>query len=118
MKKLILSIIITLLATVITSCSGGAISPGYSGENEDNKTSNNDVNSSTGDESDFGDGEPKCDKHNYVNNVCQSCNCSLWSGEVDTSRYSAVKKEFEITTSEQLAGFASLDFRKRIKTGR
>ena len=97
MKKIILFVFIMLLTTIISSCVGD-VPVNY--------------------ETDFSRDKILCKNHNYVNNVCQSCNCSLWSGEVDTSWYSAVKKEFEITTAEQLAGFASLDFRKQIKTGR
>ncbi|MBQ8439836.1 MAG: hypothetical protein IJX19_04155 [Clostridia bacterium] len=49
-----------------------------------------------------------CSTHNYKDNICAKCGCSLWSGKVDTSWYSAVALEFTITNAEQFAGLINI----------
>ena len=72
--------------------------------NNNNTTNSNSSNNNVNQNSPT----PFCTEHKYVNNVCSVCNCALWSGKVDTSWYSALELEFNISTAEQFAGLVNI----------
>ncbi len=111
MKK-ILSVILTILMFLALVACDNTLS-GVT-NSESNNVENNNGGESTdnghtdSDDSNLNDEKPICITHNYINNICSDCNCSLWSGDIDTSWYSVVDTEFNISTAEQFAGFAQL----------
>ena len=111
MKKFLTLILAVLMILSFVACNNA-----LSGDtnSESNNTENNNGGESTdnghtdSDDSNLNDEKPMCATHNYVNNICSVCNCSLWNGNIDTSWYSVVDTEFNISTAEQFAGFAQL----------
>ncbi len=78
--------------------SGGIDAGAGENGNDSNNDSNNDSTDSTNSATQL------CGTHNYTDNICSVCGCSLWNGQADSSWYSALNTEFTISTAEQFAG--------------
>ncbi|MBE6588558.1 MAG: hypothetical protein E7643_00125 [Ruminococcaceae bacterium] len=76
-------------------------------ESDSNKDANEEI-SNLDMSNDLNGHEQFCSTHNYVDNICSICNCSLWSGESDTSWYSVIELDFVISTAEQFAGLIDI----------
>lgn len=111
MKKLLTLILAMLMLLSFFAC---RITSNRVTNSENNNATNNNENESTNngntdsDNNGLNVNKTICTSHNYVNNICSVCNCSLWNGEIDTSWYSVVNTEFNISTAEEFAGFAKL----------
>lgn len=116
MKKLFALIVATLMLISLVACkttSGNKdddrntdISNEFSDDNVD--TDNNDNRNDNNNTDNENDVKLLCDTHNYVENNCSVCGCSLWTGQTDTSWYSVTDLEYIISTSEQFAGLITI----------
>jgi len=109
MKKLLALILTVSMLLFLVACIKTTNNNGFDTNNDDinNGVVDNSESTSTNNDKQ-NDVKTICDTHNYIDNICSACGCSLWSGEVDTSWYSVVNTEFNISTAEQFAGFAKL----------
>lgn len=108
--SLALAICVLLL---LNACGRSPDSPTHNGDilNESysyNNFTENDYGGTSPIINDANTERPMCQTHNYVDNVCSVCNCSLWSGNIDTSWYSVIDLEFTISTAEQFAGLIEI----------
>jgi len=113
MKKLLALVMAVLLLLSLVACNN---TPSNNDNNSESNQESGDTGGDTTDPSDSGNNDDNgngnidqiCTAHNYVDNICATCGCSLWTGEVDTTWYSVINTEFTITTAEQFAGLVSI----------
>ncbi|MBQ7335158.1 MAG: hypothetical protein IJW92_01625 [Clostridia bacterium] len=111
MKKLLALILTALMLVSLLACDSTPSGIDDDGDNtvkNDHTGDNTDNGGTNTDDSNLNTDTQICSTHDYVDNICSVCGCSLWNGETDTSWYSVVETEFNIATAEQLAGLSEL----------
>ncbi len=111
MKKLLALILATLMLLSLIACNATKNNDTINSNDPDDTGINNDVtvdDGNTNTDNTEKQANSNCNTHNYIDNICSVCGCSLWNGETDTSWYSVVETEFYIATAEQLAGLSEL----------
>ncbi len=99
--------ILTLIACDGTTNKGNANRDDIYDNDSNNDVTDDDTNTSTNDNTESNTNST-CITHNYIDNFCSVCGCSLWSGETDTSWYNVIDLEFTISTADQLAGLIEI----------